>query len=317
MDAPYRLNYVRCLSTQFRNNRLTSTAFSRFCHGANVGLFRWQAQGVRRRRGGFVASFLMKQFNGSERLCDEDGHIVQLKDALGKSWRFGYHGKWLTSFTDPGGTIWNLRQGKWESPNVQPGSPTPKAISVNHTTGEIRIEDNVRVSVYFTDGSTQVEVIQQMDGTPVRVRFTEYATRPNRAFVVSEKRGSKDLVTWLQDANAKLFKLEYDRTKLIRYTDLSSKPPVIWIAEYDATGNIHTWEGREKESGNPVGFMNPVLLSVEENGNRHYKSGNGANIVVDPSGTAFAEKATPPPAAPAPNAVSGATAFFSQLFSRF
>lgn len=233
----------------------------------------------------------MKQFNGAERVCDEDGHIVQLKDAFGKAWSFRYNGPQIIGFTDPSGHSWELRNGKWCGDTVTPGTATPKAIAIDHTSGEVRIEDNVRLSVYKTDGTSEIELVQMMDGTPVRVRFTEYPTRPHRALVVSERRGSKDLVTYLQDANSKLFKLDYDRGKLVRYIDMSAKPNVIWTAKYDASGTINSWEGHEAETGRHAGFMNPVLLSVEANGNRHYKSGNGALIVVDPSGTAFAEKA--------------------------
>jgi hypothetical protein len=148
------------------------------------------------------------------------------------------------------------------------------------------------------DGATQIEVTQTIDDAPVRVKFIEYPTRPNRSFVVVENRAGTEYVTWLQDAHLKLFKLEYVDGRLAKYIDMSCKPSVIWEVVYDAGGNIASWNGYQKGTGVEVGEMNPVLQSVELNGNRHYRSANGARIVVDPTGAAFASKPQVTPADP-------------------
>jgi hypothetical protein len=178
---------------------------------------------------------------------------------------------------------------------VTPGVATPKCVAINHATGEIRVEDSVRLTVYMPDGTTHIEVTQLMEDGPVRVRFIEYPTRPNRSFVVVEKRGGAEQVTWIQDAHLKLFKLEYERNRLVRYVDMSAKPSaIIWSAVYDAGGNIASWTGTRKATGEAVEPMHPVLQSVEPNGNRNFRSNTGAKIVVDPSGAAFAAKSNEP-----------------------
>jgi YD repeat-containing protein len=237
-----------------------------------------------------MESFSMKKVNGSECTCDGHGQITVLKDAEGRTWEFTYENKQLIEFTDPQGNVWVQTDGRWTAQRVVPGFPTPKEVSINHATGEIRIEDVVRTTVYFPDGTSQVEVMQSMDGAPVKVRFTEYPTRPHRAFVVQETHGGSEYVTWIQDANSKLFKLEYDRGRLQRYIDMSAKPAIVWSATYDATGTISSWQGNQKGNPNPIGVMQPVLQSVDANGNRNFKSASGTYVVVDPSGTAFARK---------------------------
>ena len=239
-------------------------------------------------------AYSQKKVNGSECTCDESGLITHLRDGQGRTWAFNYVGKQLKQFTDPQGNIWANRDGRWAADRVMPGVATPRGVAINHATGEIRVEDNVRQTIYMPDGTTQIEVTQIIDDAAVRVRFVEYPTRPNRSFVVVENRAGKEYVTWIQDAHLKLFKLEYDGGRLARYVDMSCKPSVIWEPQYDAGGNIAAWNGRQKGTDAPVGQMQPVLQSVELNGNRHFRSANGAHIVVDPSGAAFAPKQATP-----------------------
>lgn len=238
-----------------------------------------------------LETYMMKKINGSECTCDQQGQITELKDAEGRAWRFAYHHRQLTQFRDPNGNSWVLSEGKWQPERDLPGCPTPKEVAINHATGEIRVEDNIRLTVYLPDGTTQIEVIQVMDGKPTRVRFTEYPSHPHRSFIVSERHGNLEYVTWVQDANAKLFKLEYERGKLVRYTDMSAKPSaIIWTATYDAAGVIRSWTGQCKATGKDMGEMQPVLQSVEPNGNRNFRSASGTLIVVEPNGTAFARR---------------------------
>ncbi len=246
-------------------------------------------------------SYIMKKVNGSECTCDVQGQITALKDAEGRTWLFGYMHKQLLQFTDPQNNTWVMQDGKWQAKAVTPGFATPKAVAINHATGEIRVEDNVRLTVYLPDGSTQIEVTQIMDGVPVPVRFTEFATHPHRSFVVMEQHHGADLVTWIQDAQCKLFKLEYESGKLIRYIDMSTKPATVWNAVY-INGVISSWDGHLKGSGQSVGNMQPVLQSVDLNGNRNYKSVSGQHVIVDPSGKAFSARAEDAPAASAFNA---------------
>ena len=244
-------------------------------------------------------SYAMKKVNGSECTCDELGLITNLRDGMGRTWIFKYARKQLVEFTDPQGNIWIASEGRWAPERVSPGVPTPKAVGINHATGEIRVEDSVRLTVYMPDGTTQIEVTQIIDHMPVRVRFVEYPTRPNRSFIVIENRGGNEYVTWIQDAHLKLFKLEYEEGRLARYIDMSSKPhPIIWTSILDAAGNIAAWEGHSKGTGESVGAMQPVLQSVDSNGNRNFRSATGAKIIVDPSGAAFAPKPTTTPTEP-------------------
>jgi hypothetical protein len=243
-----------------------------------------------------MAAYAQKKVNGSECTCDDLGLITHLRDGQGRTWTFQYARKQLLKFTDPAGNVWANRDGRWAPERVSPGVATPKGVMINHATGEIRVEDNVRLTVYLPDGTTQIEVTQIIDDAPVRVRFIEYPTRPNRSFVVVENRGGNEYVTWIQDAHLKLFKLEYEEGRLCRYIDMAAKPSITWIAQHDAHGNIAAWEGVQKGTDKPMGAMHPVLQSVERNGNRHFRSVNGAQIVVDPSGAAFAPKTNSTPA---------------------
>lgn len=241
-------------------------------------------------------AYAMKKVNGSECTCDDLGLITQLRDGQGRSWTFVYAGKQLLKFTDPSGNVWASREARWIAERVQPGTATPRSVAINHATGEIRIEDNVRVTVYKPDGTTHVEVVQIIDDVPVSVRFIEYPTHPNRSFVVVERpalpRGATERVTWIQDAQLRLYKLEYDAVsgRLVRYVDMASKPAVTWTANYDAAGNIAAWRGEEKGTGRILASMSPMLVSVDLSGNRHFISANGARIIVDPTGAAFAAK---------------------------
>jgi YD repeat-containing protein len=237
-----------------------------------------------------MAAYAQKKVNGSECTCDERGLITHLRDGQGRTWTFQYHGERLLRFTDPANNVWANRDGRWAPERVMAGVATPKGVAINHSTGEIRVEDNVRLTVYLPDGTTQIQVTQIIDDVAVRVRFIEYPTRPNRSFVVVENRGGTEYVTWIQDAHLKLFKLEYEQGKLVRYIDMAAKPSITWCAQRDAAGNIASWDGVQKGTDKPMGAMHPVLQSVELNGNRHFRSVNGAQIVVDPSGAAFAPK---------------------------
>lgn len=228
----------------------------------------------------------IKKFNGSECVLNSSGLISHLKDAEGRNWEFAYIGKRIVSFRDCQGHLWKERDGSWVSDNSG-NTETPQRVSLDQSTGDVLIDDARRSTYYKPDGTTVVEVVQQRDGESVRVLFTEFATRPHRAFVVVEE-GDKlsRRVTYIQDANAKLYKFEYENDKLARYIDMSTKPAVVWTAEYDSRGKLSGWFGHNKADGTAVGAMAPMLESVDLVGNRHFRRADGYRFTVGPSGAA-------------------------------
>lgn len=230
---------------------------------------------------------MMKNFNGSDCTFNQKGLITEFKDSEGRSWKFSYLKEKVVLFHDPSGNVWRRNEDGFLEESGRRTESVPQDITINHTTGEITIIDELRGTTYRPDGSTQIRVRQERGGELTQVTFTEHATRPHRAFVVVEERDGKELVTWVQDANAKLFKFEYDtRGNLARYIDVSNKPPVIWTAERSASGQIIAWNGIEKTSGAPAGTMSPVMEAVDLSGNRHFVRNDGVRFIVGPSGAA-------------------------------
>jgi hypothetical protein len=230
---------------------------------------------------------IMKNFNGSDCTFNQHGFISQFKDSEGRAWKFSYLKERVVAFTDPQGRSFTYSSGEFVQDSGQIVDPAARDVSVNHETGDITIVDSLRRTTYRPDGSTEILVEQERDGECVKVCFTEYATRPHRAFVVVEERAGRKQVSWIQDANAKLFKFEYDAAgNLSTYTDVSNKPPVVWSVETMANGKVLSWSGRQKNDGKTVGVMSPMLESVDLCGNRHFVRQDGARFIVGPSGAA-------------------------------
>lgn len=228
----------------------------------------------------------MKNFNGSDCTFNQHGSITELKDSDGRTWKFSYAQDQVIEFINPFGHSF-IRKGNAFIQTQGSIEPAPSDIIVDHNSGTIKIIDSVRVTTYMPDGSTVINLEQVRNGGAVRVCFTEYATKPNRAFVVVEEKAEQKQVTWIQDANAKLFQFEYDeKNNLCRYTDVSSKPGVVWSVVAAANGKVTAWAGHEKANGKEVGAMSPTLESVDNAGNRHFIRHDGMRFAVGPSGGA-------------------------------
>jgi hypothetical protein len=235
----------------------------------------------------FADRHIMKNFNGSDCMFNQHGFISDFRDSEGRHWSFTYSKEKVVAFSDPHGHSFTYDDTVFIEDSGKFIDPTPLDVSVNHTTGEVTIIDAVRVTRYRPDGSTVINVEQVRNGEVVRVCFTEYATSPHRAFVVVEERGGRQLVTWVQDANAKLFKFEHDANgNLAKYSDVSHKPAVVWSVETTIDGKVTSWSGIQKSDGKAVGNMSPMLESIDLCGNRHFVRQDGARFVVGPSGAA-------------------------------
>ena len=234
--------------------------------------------------------YTMKNFNGSQCTFHNDGSISELKDCHGRSWRFRYDAHHIIEFENPNGTTMKHRDGVWRTVKGVAPEHEILSVAVNRTAAEVTVTDKHRTTTYKQNGTTVVNVTKNIDGVDVEICFTEYATRPHRAFVVVEKRGDNRHVSLIQDANAKLFKIEYDNERLARYIDLSNKPTIIWTAEYAEDGAISAWQGVNKSTGRPMGNMYPVLSSVDLAGNRHFVGVGGSLFLVGPSGMATTER---------------------------
>lgn len=234
--------------------------------------------------------YTMKNFNGSECTFDNEGSITELKDCHGRSWSFQYESHKIVQFRDPTGQNMVRRHGVWQCVKGLAPEFQILSVEVNRTTADVTITDTHKITTYKQNGTTVITVTKNVDGANVELCFTEYSTRPHRAFVVVEKAHQQRHVTWIQDANAKLYKFEYDNDVLARYIDLSSKPTIVWTAEHSPDGAIVGWRGVSKSDGSDVGNMYPILASVDLAGNRHFVGVGGSPFIVGPSGMATTER---------------------------
>ena len=233
---------------------------------------------------------IMKNLNGLECTYNQHGFITELKDNEGRAWTFSYIKERVVSYSDPQGRKFLLQVDVFVETTGKSVEPAPRFVSVDHENGQVTVIDSVRKTTYKPDGSTVIVAEQERDGQLVRVCFTEYPTRPHRAFVVIEERAGKQMLTWTQDANAKLFKFEYDADgQLIRYTDVSGNPATVWTVAAMSNGQATAWRGVQKSDGAEIGAMIPLLESVDLCGNRHFKRPDGTKFVVGPSGDACLE----------------------------
>lgn len=138
-----------------------------------------------------------------------------------------------------------------------------------------------------------MRVRRQINGKSVLVKYTEFPTLPTRSFVVTETdEDGIEKATWLQDANGKLFQLEYEAGELTLYRDLSAKPSVTWTAVRDNYGDISGWSGVNKGGDTVQTPMCPRLEAVDHEGNRFFRDDSGTQFIVRPSGAAFYPRAT-------------------------
>ena len=143
-----------------------------------------------------------------------------------------------------------------------------------------------------TNGSC-MRIRRERNGKSVLIKFTEFPTLPNRAFVVTEtEEDGVEKATWLQDANGKLFQIEYEGSELTQYRDLSAKPFVTWTAVRDNYGDITGWSGVSKTGEIIPAPMSPRLEAVDHEGNRFFRNDSGTRFIVRPSGAAFFPRAT-------------------------
>jgi hypothetical protein len=242
------------------------------------------------------AAYTMKNFNGSEWAVNEQGLIVQFRDAEGRQWRFVYRNYNIVQFSDPQEHTWRKEKNGWKLVSELPGQAiTPQAVAapigimVDHSSGEIIVQEASRTYIHRSDGTMVTQFDRMQSGKIVRMKRTEYATRPQRAVVVSEQLdGQEELVTSITCANGKLFDFEYDRhCQLVRYSDVTKEPGIVYDALRDRDGLITGWIGRSKD-GSPVVFdAQPVLESVDVRGDRHFIGADGNKFIVKPSGTAY------------------------------
>jgi hypothetical protein len=144
-----------------------------------------------------------------------------------------------------------------------------------------------------TAGGSCMRIRREINGKSVLIKYTEFPTLPTRAFVVTETaEDGIEKATWLQDANGKLFQLEYEGSDLIQYRDLSAKPSVTWTAVRDNYGDITNWSGVSKAGEVVSESMSPRLESVDHEGNRFFRNESGTKFIVRPSGAAFYPRAT-------------------------
>lgn len=268
--------------------------FLRFnlCQAARLAFARSILPG-RQREGQIPPSdlYTMKNINGSEATCNAQGLIVRFRDAEGRAWRFAYRNKKLIEFTDPRQQTWREARGGFQGCR-QDGSPVAEgriqAIEINQASGQVLVQQSGRKTTYCPDGTTILQVEQIKNGQAVEIKFSEYATRPCKSFVVVERHaGEKEYVTWIQDANGKLHQFEYEDGLLHRYTDVSQTPCVIWTAKRDGNGLLTGWSGRCRDGEIVASPMTPQLESVDPAGNRHFAAMGGGHFIVRPSGAAF------------------------------
>lgn len=268
--------------------------FSRFFHSlANRvdSIFKTSGNGVLAAadatRGGANSEepYVMKNANGSETTVNAAGLITKFRDAEGRQWSFSYRGRDVSAILDPQGRAWVLTGKIWNGPA---GSEPPLAVHVDHSHAIIAIERSQGKMIYRPDGTTSMEIERQVNGRLHKVRYTEFATRPCRAFMVSEQvQGTNEKVTYIRDSNSKFFRFEYEGDSLVRYSDISGATGTVWHAERDAAGVICRWQATDKLGGNQEKVMMPCLEAVDPAGNRHFRGADGAAFVVRPSGAAF------------------------------
>ena len=242
-----------------------------------------------------VDLYTMKSINGSQSTYNRQGLILEFRDAEGRAWSFRYRKGRIVEFTDPLARTWMKIDGRWRGRNRKGQSVAAEAlcgIEVNQTNGEVAVLEYQRQMTYRPDGTTVLETAQIKDGQAVEIKFTEYSTRPNRAFVVVEKHADgAEYVIWIQDANGKLYQFEYEGGRLYRYTDVSVNPCIVWTARRNVQGELIGWSGRSREGKEVEREMTPQLQSVDSCGNRHFAQSDGGLFVVRPSGAALSLKA--------------------------
>jgi YD repeat-containing protein len=219
---------------------------------------------------------------------NQQGLITQLRDAEGRQWCFEYANGRLAALTNPLGHKWLRRGGNWV-----PCDGTNDFLlqaEVDQRTAEVTLQDNLRRCTYKIDGTTIFTIEHEASGAKVRrTTYTELPTRPRRAFVVRQVEDDRETITWIQDANGKLYKFEYDDCgRLARYLQLSAQPALVWSAEYDATGQLNCWHGSTRRDQQDIGIMDPMLMSVDLSGNRNFRRSNGYRFTVLPDGSAIA-----------------------------
>lgn len=229
----------------------------------------------------------LRMLHGVETTRYPNGMISSYRDTSGRAWQFTYAGGKVVRFTDPSGSTWCEEHGRWHGFDIQ-GRPLTASrslvgISVNQESGEVTLHGATKKTIYRTDGTTCYEFEEERNGRVVQMSVTEYATIPSRTKVAIEKSAGGDLLKWIEDANGRVYRFDYEGNRLVSYIDISPLQSRKWLAQWEG-GVLVRWVMQDAAQ-----VMTPHLESVDLRGNRYYTTAEGRSFVVKPNGAAYAQ----------------------------